>query len=163
MSELLKNAESKEAVVENVKKKLKEETKNSKTKNFAKPIIEHLVKRCEEDLGLAEDILKTEKTWGKCYLYMSSKAFKVKVGKCAAVEDETVYEWAEDYYRKEDKPDPAKKADTKMPIEKKIVEKVAETEKKEPKKAQKKEPKKKSSKSQMEEAITGQISLFDLM
>ncbi len=163
MSELLKNAESKETVAEKVEKKLKEETKNSKTNNFAKPIIEHLLKRCEEDAGLAEDILKVGKTWEKCFSYLASKAMKLKVGNCAAVEDEVVYEWAEDYYRKEDKPDPAKKADTKKPIEKKIIEKVAETEKKEPKKAQKKESKKKSSKPQMEEAITGQISLFDLM
>lgn len=163
MPEQLKNAEMNKSVIEMAKDKLKKERDEAKNKNFAKPIIEHLLKRCEEDAGLAEDILKVGKTWENCFSYLTSKAMKLKVGNCAAVEDEVVYEWAEDYYRKEDKPDPAKKADTKKSIEKKIIEKVAEREKKEPKKAQKKESKKKSSKPQMEEAITGQISLFDLM
>lgn len=163
MSELLKNAEIDGFSVENAIKKLKKEREKAKNKNFATPIIEHLLKRCAEDPGMAEDIMKTCKTWDKCFAYILKNAKKQATGNCAAVEDEVVYEWAEDYYRKEDKPNPAKKADTKKPIEKKIIEKVAETEKKEPKKAQKKESKKKSSKPQMEEAITGQISLFDLM
>lgn len=79
--------------------KLKEELKNAKNKGYAKLIIEHLIKRCGEDAGFGEDVLKKEKTFEGCFDYIRNQAKKSAVNGCAAIEDETVYEWAEDYYR----------------------------------------------------------------
>jgi hypothetical protein len=78
--------------------------KAAKEKSFADPIINHLIERIGEDEGLAEDVLKEQKTWGHCFKYIYEKARK-KAGsqKVAAVDNETVLEWAEDYYRGTDK------------------------------------------------------------
>ena len=72
-------------------------------KQFAKPIWEHLKKRCREDAGLCEDILQEHKTWSNCYAYITKTARKHIKGNAGAVLDSTVYEWAEDYYRSDDK------------------------------------------------------------
>lgn len=160
MSELLKNAEIDGFSVENAIKKLKKEREKAKNKNFATPIIEHLLKRCAEDPGMAEDIMKTCKTWDKCFAYILQNAKKQATGNCAAVEDEVVYEWAEDYYRKEDKPEPKKKAEEKKTAEKKPVKKVEKTEVPEQKQKNKKQVKKKTEEGA---SLTGQLSLFDLM
>ena len=84
--------------------------KNAKDKSFADPIIKYLMGRCEEDKGLSEDILQKHKTWEKCLSYVYSLARKQANGNCAAVRDEVVYEWAEDYYHKDDKAEEAEKA-----------------------------------------------------
>lgn len=34
------------------------------------PIITYLLKRCEEDQGLAEDVMQDGKTWNKCFDYI---------------------------------------------------------------------------------------------
>lgn len=160
MPEQLKNAEMNKSVIEMAKDKLKKERGEAKNKNFATPIIEHLLKRCAEDPGMAEDIMKTCKTWDKCFAYILQNAKKQATGNCAAVEDEVVYEWAEDYYRKEDKPEPKKKAEEKKTAEKKPVKKVEKTEVPEQKQKNKKQVKKKTEEGA---SLTGQISLFDLM
>ena len=73
-------------------------------KSFAEPIIEHLKVRIGEDEGLAEDILRKEKTWNGCYNYIFSEAKKLAKGKRATgVKDEVVFEWAEDYFRADEK------------------------------------------------------------
>lgn len=78
--------------------------KAAKQKSFAKPIIDYLIKRIEEDEGLAEDVLKNQKSWKQCFKYIYEKARKMAGGqKAAAIIDETVFEWAEDYYRGTDK------------------------------------------------------------
>lgn len=78
--------------------------KAAKQKSFAKPIIDYLIKRVEEDEGLAEDVLKNQKSWEQCFKYIYEKARKMAGGqKAAAIIDETVFEWAEDYYRGTDK------------------------------------------------------------
>lgn len=85
------------------KQKLKEEVKEAKDKEFADPIIRHLLKRCEEDPGMAEDIIQDHKTWLKCFAYIRGQARKRAEGNCAVVRDDLVYEWAEDYFRLDDK------------------------------------------------------------
>ena len=90
-------SENAAAVKERAIKKLKDELKNAKDKSFADPIIKYLMGRCEDDKGLSEDILQKHKTWEKCLSYVYSLARKQANGNCAAVRDEVVYEWAEDY------------------------------------------------------------------
>ena len=115
---------------EQAAEKLKTEMDKSEKQPFAHPILAYLIDRCIEDSGLAEDVMQEHKTWNKCFSYICDQARKMKrTGNCVAVEDQTVFEWAEDYYHKDDKA-----------IEKE-KKKAAEKAKKEPKKA-KKEPKK---------------------
>lgn len=90
-------------VVAKAKQKLEEEVKKAKDKEFADPIIRHLLKRCEEDPGMAEDILQAHKTWLKCFAHIRGEAKKRADGNCAVVRDDLVYEWAEDYFRMDDK------------------------------------------------------------
>lgn len=90
--------------------KLKKELAVAKDKFFAEPIIGYLLERCREDKGLAEDVIQDHKTWQKCFDYIYSRARKQANGSCAAVRDDVVYEWAEDYYHKDDKAEEEKKA-----------------------------------------------------
>jgi len=91
--------------------KLKIELEKVKDKVFAEPIISYLIKRCEEDKGISEDVLQNHKTLGKCFSYVYSQAKKQagNQNKCA-VRDDVVYEWAEDYYHIDDKAIEEKKA-----------------------------------------------------
>lgn len=95
---------------ERAKEKLQDELRTAKEKGFAEPIINYLLKRCDEDNGLAEDVAQKHKTWEKCFSYIYSKARGQAKGNCAAVRDDVVYEWAEDYYHKDDKVEEEKKA-----------------------------------------------------
>ena len=91
--------------------KLKEELEKAKDNAFAEPVISYLIKRCEEDNGFCEDVCQEHKTWEKCFKYIYEEAKKLAKGKqSCAVRDEVVYEWAEDYYRKDDKAEEEKKA-----------------------------------------------------
>lgn len=90
--------------------KLKKELEVAKDKSFAEPIISYLLKRCEEDEGMAEDVAQEHKTWQKCFDYIYRQARQQAQGNCAAVRDDVVYEWAEDYYHKDDKAEEEKKA-----------------------------------------------------
>ena len=101
--------------------------KNSKDKSFADPIIKYLMGRCEDDKGLSEDILQKHKTWEKCLSYVYSLARKQANGNCAAVRDEVVYEWAEDYYHKDDKAEEAEKAKKAEEAKKKAAERAAKS------------------------------------
>ena len=92
------------------KEKLEKELKGAKDKNFAEPIIGYLLKRCDEDEGVAEDVAQEHKTWDKCFDYIYEQARKQATGNRAAVRDDVVYEWAEDYYHKDDKAEEAEKA-----------------------------------------------------
>ena len=76
--------------------------KEDQQRFLAEQIVKYFKDRISEDEGLAEDILKPEKTWDKCnsYLYsMARKAAKGKKGYYAS--DSTIFEWAEDYFREE--------------------------------------------------------------
>lgn len=116
--------------------KLQGEKEKAKNKQFADPVIGYLLKRCEEDNGLAQDVMQEHKTWEKCFDYIYSQARKQAKGNTAAVRDDVVYEWAEDYYHKDDKAEEEKKAKEAAERKKKAKETV-ERKKKEAK--QKKE------------------------
>lgn len=120
-------SENAAAVKERAIKKLKDELKNAKDKSFADPIIKYLMGRCEDDKGLSEDILQKHKTWEKCLSYVYSLARKQANGNCAAVRDEVVYEWAEDYYHKDDKAEEAEKAKKAEEAKKKAAERAAKS------------------------------------
>lgn len=56
-------AENAKPVKQKAREKLEAEKKKATQKNFADPVITYLMKRCEEDQGLAEDVMQEGKTW----------------------------------------------------------------------------------------------------
>lgn len=172
--------ENAKSVKQKAKEKLEAEKKKATQKNFADPIITYLLKRCEEDQGLAEDVMQDGKTWNKCFDYIVNQARKQSNGRSTAVEDQVVYEWAEDYYHKYEKPETAKKEKDKKPATTKKTEapakKVTEIKKdiqetkNDSKVSEKPEKKDAASKQRKTEktstkssGLNGQISLFDLL
>lgn len=173
-------AENAKLVKQKARKKLEAEKKKATQKNFADSVIAYLLKRCEEDQGLAEDVMQEGKTWNKCFNYIVEQARKQSNGRSTAVEDQVVYEWAEDYYHKYEKPETAKKEKDKKPATTKKTEasakKVTETKKdvqktKDDSKVSEK-PVKKDAASKQRKAektstksseLSGQMSWFDLL
>ena len=142
--------------------KLKGELKKTKNKGFADPVIAYLIRRCNEDPGFAEDVLNDSKTYEKCESYVIGKARNYAGGgRTVAVPDETVYEWAEDYYREADGKQAGKKA-VKKPEPEEQPQKTGDSEK--PEKEGKPAPKPKKDNPKAAPAyISGQLSLFDMM
>lgn len=116
----------------------------------------------------------------KCFNYIVEQARKQSNGRSTAVEDRVVYEWAEDYYHKYEKPETAKKEKGKKPATTKKTEapakKVTEIKKDiqetkdDSKVSEKPEKKDAASKQQKTEktstkssGLNGQMSLFDLL
>lgn len=175
-SEEIETAEKTNAgdVLEKAKQKLEEEVKKAKDNEFAEPIIKHLLKRCEEDPGMAEDIVQEHKTWLKCFAHIRTEARKRAEGNCAAVRDDQVYEWAENYFRLDDKALEEKKEKERKEQEKKRKAEAAKR-----KTGSGKQKKKADAKKEIEEKKTpapekngrypkkkepeGQMSLFDLL
>lgn len=172
--------ENTKSIKQKAKEKLEAEKKKATQKNFAESIIAYLLKRCEEDQGLAEDVMQEGKTWNKCFNYIVEQARKQSNGRSTAVEDRVVYEWAEDYYHKYEKPETAKKEKGKKPATTKKTEapakKVTEIKKDiqetkdDSKVSEKPEKKDAASKQQKTEktstkssGLNGQMSLFDLL
>lgn len=172
--------ENAKPVKQKAKEKLEAEKKKATQKNFAESIIAYLLKRCEEDQGFAEDVMQEGKTWNKCFNYIVEQARKQSNGRSTAVEDRVVYEWAEDYYHKYEKPETAKKEKGKKPATTKKTEapakKVTEIKKDiqetkdDSKVSEKPEKKDAASKQQKTEktstkssGLNGQMSLFDLL
>lgn len=163
-------AENAKPVKQKAREKLEAEKKKATQKNFADPVITYLMKRCEEDQGLAEDVMQEGKTWNKCFSYIVEQARKQSNGRSAAVEDQVVYEWAEDYYHKDDKAEEDKKAKeaakrkkkqdkkAKTDSEKKATSKPA-TEPEKKTEAPKSEPKPKRNNKDMD----GQLDIFSLL
>lgn len=113
---------------EKAKEKLEKELKDAKDRAFAEPIIEYLLKRCAEDIGLAEDVCQKHKTWEKCFDFIYESARKSANGKRqCAVRNDVVYEWAEDYYHKDDKAEEEKKAKEAAEKKKKVQTKPAKS------------------------------------
>lgn len=115
-------AENAKPVKQKAREKLEAEKKKATQKNFAEPVITYLMKRCEEDQGLAEDVMQEGKTWNKCFSYIVEQARKQSNGRSTAVEDRVVFEWAEDYYHKYEKLETAKKEKGKKPATTKKTE-----------------------------------------
>lgn len=168
--------------------KLQEELKKAKDKSFADPIIKHLIERCRESESLASDVCQDHKTWEKCYKYIYEQARKQAKGSSCAVLDDVVYEWAEDYFHKDDKAEEDKKAKEAAEREKKqkadqqkrldgmkkraekkakAVEKdkAAQEAPKPEAKAEKtkKEPEKKETPKKRSNELEGQMDLFSMM
>ena len=143
--------------------------------------IDYLMKRCEDDQGLAEDVIQDNKTWYKCLEYIIDQVKKKSGGASTAVKYCVVYEWAEDYYHKEEKPEAKKKVSDKKQVDtvnkaKPAVKKVEtqknsseKTDEELPKKdipqpEKKEKPKKKETPQKQDKpAMDGQMSLFDLL
>lgn len=162
--------ENTKSIKQKAKEKLEAEKKKATQKNFAESIIAYLLKRCEEDQGLAEDVMQEGKTWNKCFNYIVEQARKQSNGRSTAVEDRVVYEWAEDYYHKKDKK-PATTKKTEAPAKKvtEIKKDIQET-KDDSKVSEKPEKKDSASKQRKTEktstkssGLNGQMSLFDLL
>lgn len=150
--------------------KLQEELKKAKDKSFADPIIKHLIERCRESESLASDVCQDHKTWEKCYKYIYEQARKQAKGSSCAVRDDVVYEWAEDYYHKDDKAEEEKKAEAKEKTKKqmkKLDERADKARKKSEKKPTAKKPKEKAGESEPEtkskknnKDMDGQLDMF---
>lgn len=166
--------ENAKSLKQSAKEKLEEELKNAKDKNFADPVITYLLKRCEEDDGLAEDVLQNHKTWKKCFDYIYEQARKQKSGNCAAVRDDVVYEWAEDYFHLDDKAveEKKKKEEEKRKKQQKQDAEKRKQQKSKQKTVKEKIPEKTPDAKPMKEVKKqapkknepeGQMSLFDLL
>lgn len=167
------------------KEKLEQELKNAKDKSMAEPIIGYLLGRIAEDKSLVEDVEQEHKTWDKCFDYIYEKARKQSKGNHACVRDDVVFEWAEDYYRKDDKAEEEKKAKEKAERDKKDKERKKEEKEKQKKRiegmekrAAKKNATNNDCKPEMQPKVIakseekakpkkkdldGQMSLFDMM
>ena len=185
--EEIRKAEEENAkpVKQRAKEKLEKELQSASEKGFADPVIKHLLERIEQSDSLAADVCQKHKTWNKCYKYIRDQAYKRAQGGVCAAREDVVYEWAEDYYHKDDKAEEVKKAEeqrkkqekAKTPEKKKAPEKAVpknpgkseKTDAKKPEKKQsvdkapvekpKAEPKHKKSGNDME----GQMDLFSMM
>ena len=172
--------------------KLQGELGKARNKAFAEPIIEYLISRCKEDAGFAEDVLGEKKTYENCDAYIYSLA-KKEAGnnRQVAIRNDTVFEWAEDYYRMEKAWEPSKgsaqkpasskasknKSEKKNPSKttksvdksEKITEPETKTvpgkaKKKDPEKKEEQKPKEKKAEPKKKQTdISGQLTLFDLM
>ena len=111
------------------KQKLEQELKESTNKGFAEPIINYLLKRIQESDALAADICQDHKTCGRCLNYIYEKAREELSGKNGAIRDDVVYEWAEDYYHKDDK----EEVEKELKESKGKAEKIETVQKEEPK------------------------------
>lgn len=186
-----KDNESTEKGIDEAVKKLQDELKSAK-EGYAEPILSHMIDRCKESETLADAVCQTHKTWEKCFKYIMDQARKLKSGNCAMVKDSVVYEWAEDYYRLDDKAleekktkeakerEKKQKADQQKRLDgmKKRAEKKAKAVEKE-KVAQeapkpetkleakadkpKKEPEKKEAPKKRSNELEGQMDLFSMM
>ena len=162
-------------VLAKAKQKLEEELKQAKDTDFADPIITHLLKRCEEDPGMAEDVAQAHKTWSKCFKYIQDQARKRAKGNCAAIRDDVVYEWAEDYLRLDDKALEEKKEKERKEQEAKRKAEAAKKKtgsgkqkkktdgKKDDREKKTVEPEKKNDRAPKNKEPEGQMSLFDLL
>lgn len=150
------------SVKQMAKEKLEKEMKADKDKTFAEPVIGYLLKRCEDDLGLAQDVVQEHKTWKKCFDYIYNQARKQTKGNCAAVRDDVVYEWAEDYYHKDDKAEEEKEAREAAERKKKQEERVKKA-KAEPQKTEPPKPKEEPRPKKNSKDMDGQLDMFSMI
>lgn len=150
-------------------KKLEEAKKQAdKSDSMARAVLEQLIIRAGESEALAEDIMQEHKTWTKCRDYIVAKAkkraHKSGGGNMACIEDRKVYEWAEDYFHKDDKKEEEAAAKKKAEADarrkksqevKQLPSQKAGTYSRPEKKEEKPEPKK--------EAMNGQLDIFSML
>ena len=166
------DTEEKVSAKQAAKEKLEKELEGDKDKGFAEPVIGYLLGRCAEDEGLSQDVVQEHKTWKKCIDYIYEKARKQSVGNKVAIRYDVVYEWAEDYYHKDDKAEEEEKArkeaERKEKQKKADAERAAKAKKKSSKgvtasekkaDAPKEQPKPKKNNRDMD----GQLNMFSMM
>lgn len=151
------------------KQKLEQELKNTNNKGFAEPVINYLLKRIQESNALASDICQDHKSCGRCLNYIYEKAREELSGKNGAIRDDVVYEWAEDYYHKDDKEEVEKELKESKGKAKKI-ESIQKEEPKpnnlgyeKPKNEVKKDSKPAGIGKKKNENIDGQLDMFSLL
>ena len=98
-----------EDVQAKAKQKLEEGLKHTNNKNFSGLVIDHLLRRCEEDPEMAAAVAQEHKTFEKCGKYIIDKARTRAdhkfffLGGVAAISSDEVFGWAEEYFRLDDK------------------------------------------------------------
>ncbi len=142
--------------------KLRKELKKAKEKDFAEPVIEYLTERCKESESLAADICQDHKTWEKCYKYIYEAARKKLSGKPGPVKSDVVFEWAEDYFRLDDKAEEERKAKEAAERKKKQKEKAKKAKSK-PEKAETPKPKEEPKPKKNSKDMDGQLDMFSMM
>ena len=158
-----------EEIRNKAKQKLEQELKESKNKEFAEPVINYLLKRIQESDALAEDICQDHKSCGRCLNYIYEKAREELSGKNGAIRDDVVYEWAEDYYHKDDK----EEVEKELKVSKEKAGKIEPVQKEEPKpndsgyekpnKEMKKDSKPAGTGKKKTENVDGQLDMFSLL
>ena len=123
----------------------------------AKLILGFLWKKCKEDSGLAEDIFQEHKSWQRMYKFIENKARErlEKGNDCVAVWHEDVYEWAEDYFRLDDKEQVEKEEREAEERKKKLEEEKKKRAEKAKKTAEKKKKKSDSDKEKEQKETNG--------
>ena len=144
------------------REKLEKELKEAEDKAFADPVIGYLLGRCAEDDGLAQDVAQGHKTWGKCLNYIYEKAREQAVGNKAVVRNDVVYEWAEDYYHKDDKAEGEKKS-REATERKREQEEKAKREEPTPSKEEMPKPKEEPKPKKSSKDMDGQMDMFSMM
>nr|DAV96160.1 MAG TPA: PcfK-like protein [Caudoviricetes sp.] len=158
-----------EEIRNKAKQKLEQELKESNNKGFAEPIINYLQKRIQESDALSSDICQEHKTCGRCLNYIYEKAREELSGKNGAIRDDVVYEWAEDYYHKDDK----EEVEKELKGSKEKAGKIEPVQKEEPKpndsgyekpnKEMKKDRKPAGTGKKKTENVDGQLDMFSLL
>ena len=83
-------------------------------------ILQHLIKECENDESLKNNIeTKIKNTPLGMFNYIKEKAQKEAVDGCAMIEDSKVYEWAREYWNDYEETDKPK--ETPKPREEKVI------------------------------------------
>lgn len=152
-----------DAIKQKAKEKLEKEMADDKEdKNFAELVIGYLLERCEDDLGLAQDVVQEHKTWEKCLDYIYKLAKKQATGMRAVIRNDVVYEWAEDYYHKDDKAEEEKKAKEAAERKKKQEERMKKAKSK-PDKSEPQKPKEEPKPKKNSKEVEGQMDMFSMM
>lgn len=90
-------------------------------------ILQHLIKECETDESLKNNIeTKIKNTPLGMFNYIKDKAKKEAVDGCAMIEDSKVYEWAREYWNDYEESDKAEETKPTPRIEKQIKEAIKE-------------------------------------
>ena len=95
-------------------------------------ILQHLIKECETDDSLKNNIeTKIKNTPYGMFKYIKDKAQKEAVDGCAMIEDSKVYEWAREYWNDYEEKDKVEETNIKpQNVDVKKTEKKVETPKK---------------------------------
>lgn len=134
-------------MLNDISTKLSHELSQFTSQTMLIPISEYLLKTCQDNYYLAEQILTTSRTLSLCDQYIQAEARKVLSGRSGYIADDIVYGMAEDFYYLSDEE-----------ITKLTASKTA------PKTTEKKPAALSSAKPNQKTAVaqTNQLSLFDL-